>query len=89
MKSLLKSNQKPHIKETPGFCFRVFFFSLFLKDCRYREVFNNFLIESLIEVEGRDSSRMSGTFEKRKRLVQPRQAKGEWAKKALFAFMTI
>jgi hypothetical protein len=54
-----------------------------------REVFKNFFIEKLIEAEGRDSSRMSGTFEKRKRLVQPRQAKGEWAKKALFAFMTI
>jgi hypothetical protein len=28
-----------------------------------REVFKNFFIEKLIEAEGRDSSRMSGTFD--------------------------
>ncbi|MFG6495247.1 hypothetical protein P8610_07810 [Fictibacillus sp. UD] len=36
-----------------------------------------------------DSYGTSGQFEKWKWLVQPRQAKGEWARKVYFAFWTI
>ena len=37
----------------------------------------------------RDSCGTGRQYEKRKRFGQPRQAKGEWAKKALFALGTI
>ncbi|MFG6496897.1 hypothetical protein P8610_16165 [Fictibacillus sp. UD] len=42
-----------------------------------------------MERKVRDSCGTGGQSEKWKWLAQPRQAKGEWARKAHFAFLTI
>ncbi|MFG6496767.1 hypothetical protein P8610_15500 [Fictibacillus sp. UD] len=42
-----------------------------------------------MERKVRDSCGTSGQTEKWKWLVQPRQAKDQWARKAHFAFLTI
>ncbi|MGA4718769.1 hypothetical protein ACOZ9X_02080 [Fictibacillus nanhaiensis] len=42
-----------------------------------------------MEWKMRDSYGTGGQFEKWKWLVQPRQAKVEWAMKAQFAFLTV
>jgi hypothetical protein len=64
-------------------------FSLFSKRLLLLRGFKQLFFKKLIGAEGRDSYRMSGTVGKAEGVVQPRQAKGRWAKKALFAFRTI